>query len=374
MIYLDNSATTFPKPEEVYTALDFANRSLAFNAGRGDYSQSKKAFEIIDDTRAKIASFVSAKKEQVVFTSSATESLNIIINGLGIKNGDNIYISPFEHNAIVRPLYNLKKEIDFAIHILPFDKDMSLDEEKMKNMFAINNPSFVFASQISNVVGLILPYQRIFEESKRFNSVNILDSAQSYGVLNPNKRNIDFIVFAGHKSLYASFGIAGFISLTNYKLKITKSGGNGSDSRNHDMPDTNHERYESGSPNIVAIYGLNKSCEWLRNNNVLEHEKKLTSLLINNLKKLDNVVVYLPENISDVLGIVSFNVKGYSPDDVGSILSSDYDICVRTGFHCSPFVHDLIDTVETNGTVRVSVGAFNTEEDVNGLIEALKTL
>lgn len=373
MIYLDNSATTYPKPEAVYIALDYANRNLAFNAGRGDYYQSKQAFKLIDETREHIAAFIYAKKEQVTFTSSATESLNIIINGLEIKNGDNIYISPFEHNAIIRPLYNLKKSIDFNICILPFNSDMTLNEERLNNMFAIKNPAFVFVSQISNVTGLKLPYQKIFEMAKAYNSINVLDSAQSYGVLNPRKENSDFIVFAGHKSLYASFGIAGFVSVTNYKLKITKSGGNGSDSRNHDMPENNHERYESGSPNVVAIYGLKTSCEWLVNNNVLEHEEKLTRYLLSKLKTINKVSLYTPKNEDDILGIISFNIEGYSPDDVGDILYSEYGICVRTGFHCSPFVHELIKTVEIGGTVRVSVGAFNSERDIDVLIDALKT-
>lgn len=373
MIYLDNSATTYPKPEEVYSALDYANRNLAFNAGRGDYSQSKQAFNLIDAAREQIASFIGAKKEQVTFTSSATESLNIIINGLDIKNGDNVYISPFEHNAIIRPLYNLKKNIDFNILILPFSKKMVLDEERLNNMFAINNPSFVFVSHVSNVTGLKLPYLKIFEKSKKYESINILDSAQSYGIFNPRREHTDFIVFAGHKSLYASFGVAGFISVTDYKLKITKSGGNGSDSRNHDMPENNHERYESGSQNVVAIYGLKTSCEWLKRTNILEHESKLTEYLISKLKTVNKVTIYIPDKETDVLGIISFNVDGYSPYEVGDILSSEFDICVRTGFHCSPFVHDLIGTVEVGGTVRVSIGAFNSEKDIDALIDALRT-
>ena len=373
MIYLDNSATTYPKPEEVYRALDYANRNLAFNAGRGDYFQSKQAFNLIDAARKQIASFIGAKKEQVTFTSSATESLNIIINGLDIKDGDNVYISPFEHNAIIRPLYNLKKNIDFNILILPFSNKMVLDEERLSNIFAINNPAFVFVSHVSNVTGIILPYQKIFEMSKKYMSVNILDSAQSYGILNPYKENTDFIIFAGHKSLYASFGVAGFISVTNLKLKITKSGGNGSDSRNHYMPENNYERYESGSQNVVAIYGLKTSCEWLKRTNVLEHEVKLTRYLLSKLKTISKITIYTPEDETDVLGIISFNVDGYSPDDVGDILSSEFGICVRTGFHCSPFIHDLIKTVEIGGTVRVSIGAKKKKKDIDSLIDALKT-
>lgn len=374
MIYFDNSATTFPKPHCVYEALDFANRNLAFNAGRGQYSYAINAADFIEKARKEIASFINCDFNKVVFLSSATESLNIIINGLGISEGDNVYISPFEHNAIVRPLYNLKQIIDFNIMILPFDEaSWKVDEAKLKNMFALNNPKAIFVSSVSNVTGYIIPYSTIFSEGKKYNSVNVLDCSQSYGILNPSKENVDFVVFAGHKSLYASFGIAGFINLQNLKLNVTKSGGNGSDSLNHYMPEQFYERYESGSPNIVAIYGLIKSCEWLKNNNVLEHKVNLTKYLVSRLQEIDKVSIYLPTD-KNVLGIVSVNVEGYYPDDIASILSEEYDICVRSGYHCSPFVHQFIKSIDNMGTLRISIGAFNTYDEIDTLIDALNTL
>lgn len=374
MIYLDNSATTYPKPECVYKALDYANRNLAFNAGRGQYACAQEAANYIEEARKQVASFIQSDYRSVIFLSSATESLNMIINGLGISEGDNVYISPFEHNAIVRPLYNLKKNINFNIHILPFDKDTwDINIPKMKNMFAINNPKAVLISAISNVTGFIIPYDIIFELSKSFNSINILDCAQSYGILKTKKENVDFIVFAGHKTLYASFGVAGFINLTNYRLCITKSGGNGSDSLNHNMPNDYYGRYESGSHNIVAIYGLIESCKWLKENNPIEKELELTKYLFEKLQALEHVKIYLPKNLN-ILGIVSFNIEGYSSDEVATILSDEYDICVRSGFHCSPFVHQFINSLDYLGTVRVSLGAFNTINDIDKLIEAIKEI
>lgn len=286
MIYLDNSATTFPKPEEVYQALDYANRHLAFNAGRGSYQQAKEASEIIQKTREEIGGFVGASSSDVAFLSSATESLNLIINGLSLEDGDNVYISPFEHNAIVRPLYEIQKYKKIEIMIIPFNQKTWLpDLYKLEGMMAFKKPKAVFVSQVSNVTGLMIDYKSIFEISKKYGAINVLDSAQAFGVFNPSLDDVDFCVFAGHKSLYASFGIAGIISKKFNVLKVTKSGGNGSDSLNHSMPDDGYARIESGSPNIVAAYGLLTSSKWLKRHNVFDEESKLTHYFINKLEK-----------------------------------------------------------------------------------------
>ena len=375
MIYLDNSATTYPKPKELYEALDYANRNLAFNAGRGSYKEATDAAKIIDDCRKAVSLLAQKLPLDVAFLSSATESLNLIINGLDLNPSDVIYISPFEHNAIVRPLLNLKDKIGFELLVIPFNsKTWDFDQEKLEEMFSIKRPKAVFLSQISNVTGYILPYKEIFKLAKKYNSVTVLDSSQSYGVLNPDLSLVDYCVFAGHKSLYASFGIAGIISSSFSKLSISKSGGTGSDSLNYKMPESGHGRLESGSPNVIAIYGLLKSCEWLKNKDVFNHERRLTDYLINRLEEIDKITIYLPTNKDNILGIVSFNVEGYLSDDVASILYDEFNIAVRSGYHCSPMVHEFIDSLRFKGTVRASIGAFNTKEDIDTLVNALKTL
>lgn len=375
MIYLDNAATTYPKAEEVYKALDRANREYAFNAGRGSYASAKKTFEMIKETKEKLAKLVNASADSVSFESSATEALNIIIYGLDLSEGDTVYVSPFEHNAVIRPLYYLQKEKNIHIEILPFDKKTwEVDKQKMDDMFALHHPSAVFLSHVSNVTGYILPYEDIFSASKKYNAVNVLDCSQSLGILNPETNNVDLIVFAGHKSLYASFGVAGFINVGNINLKVVKSGGTGSDSLNHEMPSTGSERYEAGSHNSVAIAGLNASLDWLEKTNVYEHEKELTRYLIQELQKLDSVKLFLPENLEKVIGIVSFDVIGYQADDVGTILSEDFEICVRTGYHCSPFIHQFIGSEEYLGTVRIGLGYFNDQNELSFLINSLQSL
>jgi cysteine desulfurase family protein len=375
MIYLDNAATTYPKPEEVYKALDDANRNLAFNMGRGTYQASKRVYEIAWDTRKKLADLVNTSANNVVFSSSATESLNQIIYGIDFSKGDNVYVTPFEHNSIIRPLYHLKEKYELNIYIIPFDKKTwEVNTEKLTHMFEQRKPKAVFVSHISNVTGYILPYEQIFELSNKYDSINVLDCAQSFGVLNPkDTRNINYIVFAGHKSLYASFGIAGFIKLKNDNLNCMKFGGTGSDTLNHEMPLDLPYKYEAGSPNAVAIVGLNKSLEWLSKNDVYQHEKGLTDYLVSKLKSLGNICLKIPEQKS-ILGIVSFTMEGYNSQDIGEILSNDYDICVRTGFHCSPFVHEFINSIENNGTVRISIGFFNNITEIDKLYKALELL
>ena len=375
MIYLDNSATTFPKPEEVYKALDFANRNLAFNAGRGNYKKAQEVTKIIDETREEIASLVNANANNVAFLSSATECLNIIINGLQLDDGDVVYISPFEHNAIVRPLFEIQKDKKIEIIIMPFDKKTWLpDLNKLDEMMAIKKPKAVFVSQISNVTGLMLDYENIFELAKKYQGITVLDSAQAFGVVNPNLKYVDFCIFAGHKSLYASFGIAGIVAKDFGLLNVTKSGGTGSDSLNHYMPEKGYGRIEAGSPNAVAIYGLLASTKWVKKQNIFKKELEITQYAISQLSKSDKIKLYLPKVIENIVGILSFNVDGYRSEEVGEILSNEFDICIRTGYHCSPFVHDFLESKGFGGTVRISFGAFNSKDDIDILMRALKTL
>ena len=372
MIYFDNSATTYPKPSCLYDALDYANRNMAFNAGRGSYKESVELVEMIENCRKEIGSLVHEPSKNVVFSSSATESLNIIINGLHLEDNDNVYVSPFEHNSIIRPLYNINKRLN--IIILPFDKKTwEPDYQKIEEMFSIKRPKAIFLSQVSNVTGFELDYQGIFKLAKSFGSLTILDSAQAFGVINPVLTYVDFCVFAGHKTLYASFGVAGFIDKSGYKLNLIKTGGNGSDSLNHSMPESGHERYEAGSPNVIAIYGLLNSVKWIKNQNIYQKEQELTKYIIDSLEKNRKIKLYLPESKKSA-GIISFNVEGYTSDDVASILYDEYKIMVRSGYHCSPFVHEFLDSLKFKGTVRVSFGAFNSKEEIDVLVDALGTL
>lgn len=375
MIYLDNAATTYPKPEIVYKELDIVNRN-AFNTGRGSYRVAREASIVKENVREKLLNLNNINNANVIYTSSATNALNNLIFGIELNKGDCVYISPFEHNSIIRPLEELKKQKDILIKILPFDKKTwKLDVEKTKDLFVLNKPSAIFVSQVSNVTGYILPYNEIFNLGEKYNSINILDASQGYGIVKiKDYENINYIVFAGHKSLYASFGIAGYVKLKNDKIKPYIFGGTGSDTMNPNMPNSIPERYEAGSPNIVAISSLNVSIDWLNSVDIFKHEKELTDYLIQQLLEIKNVNVFIPEDISNIFGIISFSVNDYESEDIGKILDEEFEICVRTGYHCAPLVHDFIGSIESGGTVRVGLNYFNTKEDIDTLVKAIKSL
>ncbi len=374
MIYLDNAATTFPKPESVYQALDNANRRLAVNAGRGSYKIAREATELIDDTKKLLLKIVEAPGESyVVFTASITIALNEILQGIEWKEGSNIYVSPYEHNAVARTINYIAKKIKVNVIELPLkDETLEIDLESMKYMFSKQTPDCVCCTHVSNVTGYILPVEEIFEQSKKYSAITILDTAQSLGLIEVNAKRIkaDFIAFAGHKTLYGPLGIGGFISNGYTKLQELIVGGTGSDSLNLDMPKKSPNKYESSSPNIVAIAGLNAALKECDYTNIYQHEKMLTSYLVEKLKANSNITLYVPPKEKHI-SVVSFNLNGYKAEDVGMILDQDFDIAVRTGYHCAPYIHRWLRDDEYVGTVRVGIGRFNTIEDIGSLLNAI---
>ena len=377
MIYLDNAATTFPKPEEVYQAVDYTQRNTAVNVGRGSYKVASDVMKIVYETRYLMAGLLGVDyPNNVVFTPSATIAANQIIMGLEWDEYKTVYVSPFEHNAIARPLHLMQEKYNFQIVILPFDsQSQEFDREDAELLFSQNPPDYVFVNHISNVTGAVLPIEEITELAKQYEATVIVDASQSAGLepINMKKSNFDYLIFAGHKNLYASWGIGGFVSTTSSRLGSVLAGGTGSDSLNLNMSAEFPGGFEVGSPNIIAIASLNASLKWLDSigvSAIAEKKAELVKYLIQGLKGL-GVKLYLPTYHTSV---VSFNVDGYSARDVGTILSEEYDIAVRAGYHCAPYVHDLIGSHQYEGTVRVSIGYFNTKEDIDLLLDGIRSL
>ena len=378
MIYLDNAATTFPKPEEVYVSMDKANREFAVNAGRGSYKRAQFAENVINETKVMLRKMVCVDSNAgVVFTPSATIALNQIIYGLDIKDNDVIYVSPYEHNAVARTINEIQNRKNIILRQLPIDSEtLEIDIEKLKYEFSKNKPDYVFCTHVSNVTGYILPVKDIFYESKKYNCINVLDASQSLGLvdINANSINADLIAFAGHKTVYGPFGIGGFINVSNIDLNVFITGGTGSDSLNLNMPDGKESKYEAASSNIVAVYGLNTALKNLEMEKNRRIENELTSYLINELRRFDFVEMYLPADLENHIGIVSFNIENMVASDVGMILDQDFDIAVRTGYHCAPFIHEYLNDRDHVGTVRVGLGQFNSFADIDALIDAISEL
>ena len=379
MIYLDNAATSFPKPESVYHAIDEVNRNLMVNAGRGTYKLAAQANLLINETRINLAKMLGVMAEDVFFLPSDTYAMNCVINGLDWTSKKMVYVTPFEHNAVMRPLHLKVKMGQATIKFIPFNSDFSINEESFQNMIDTDSPDYIFVNHASNVIGNIINIKAIYELTKFCKPIITLDVAQTIGLLDLRKIKafVDFIVFAGHKNLQGPIGIGGFASTRDIKLNITMAGGNGSDSLNLDMPETGSARYEVGSPNISAIAGLNAGIKWINDvkmENIATHKCGLISRLVDGLKFVDKVTIFKPKNEDFITGVLSFVVKGYESVDVGKILDDEFNIAVRTGHHCAPTVNNIIDDIEYGGTVRISVGYFNTNEDIDRLIEAIRSL
>lgn len=375
MIYLDNAATTFPKPKEVYENVNWMQRNMAVNVGRGSYKAARDAGYVLDETKELLAKLVHINEaDKVFFTPSATIAANEIIGGIQWDNLKNVYVSPFEHNAIMRPLELMRKKYEFNIYELPFDAEkQELKEDEMLRAFGKREPDYVFINHVSNVTGTILPVDIIGSEVKKRGGKVIVDGSQSVGLLNVDLsiEPIDFLIFAGHKNLYSSWGVGGFIMSDEDNLKPYITGGTGSDSLNMNM-----SGYEAGSANILAISSLKESIKWLKKtsiSNIESKKKELVKMMIDGLQEV-GAHLFLPADLNNHTSVVSFNVSGYEPSEVGLILDQDFDIAVRTGYHCAPLVHRLIGTESSKGTVRASVGFFNTEEDVGRLVAAIKEL
>ena len=377
MAYFDNAATTFPKPETVYQSMDQFQRQTGGSFGRGNYEFSNSAKGMVDDTRKAIKQLLHCPAKQVVFEPSATISLNIIIQGIIQKGARNIYISPFEHNAVTRTLHHYKKRGQIKVEELTVDQKLNYDIQRIRFQFETTPPDFVIVSHASNVIGLVAPVEEVFSLAKEFHAITLLDMAQTAGLvdLDIGKEIIDFAVFAGHKTLLGPTGISGFVMKPGIELEPVFFGGTGFDSANQDMPTSLPERFEFGTMNTVGIAGLNASVKWILQQGVdalaaaeAENRNKLLTLL----KEYDYVSIIGDIDGRDYVGIVSCVIDDISSDIAGQLFS-ERNIAVRTGLHCAPNAHKFLKTFPA-GTIRFSVNSFTPDEDFVVLREALEDI
>lgn len=374
MAYFDNAATTYPKPECVYTFMDQFYRQNGGNAGRGHYSIAQSAGELILDTRKRLQELLHCLAKQVVFTPTATIALNIIIQGiiaLGVKN---VYISPFEHNAVTRTLHHYEQIERISVTQLSVTKDLKYDLEKIRYQFDAVNPDLVIVSHASNTIGLVAPIEDIFSLAKKYDAYTLVDMAQSAGLIDYNigLNCIDFAVFAGHKTLYGPTGISGFVMEPSIKLPAVFFGGTGYESANQDMPESIPEKYEMGTLNIVGIAGLNASLKWIQETTMetlAQKEQENRGRLLTILNNYDFIHIVGNNESNEYVGIVSCLIDGISSDSAGNIFDRQ-GVSVRTGLHCAPLAHRFMGTYPA-GTIRFSVNYFTSEEDFEQLIEAL---
>ena len=377
MAYFNNAATTYPKPEEMYKFMNSYYQSSGVSIGREDSLVSKNAETIVQETRNQIKMLLQCNAKEVIFQPSATIALNVIIQGIIKAGACNIYISPFEHNAVTRILYSFEKLNIIKIHKLSVNNDLSFDIERIKYQFDAIKPDLVIISHASNVIGLVLPVEEIFTLAKKYDSITLVDMAQTAGLINCNLNNeiFDYAVFAGHKTLYGPTGISGFIMKPDTYIEPVLFGGTGYDSSNQDMPYQLPERFEIGTLNLLGIAGLYASLNWIETvsiNNIRTVEKENRKKLIELLSKYWFIKLIGNNESLEYVGIVSCLIDGISGDSAG-VLFHKYGIQVRAGLHCAPLAHQFLNTYPT-GTIRFSVSYFTSEKDFNELEQALDNI
>ena len=374
MAYFDNAATTYPKPECVYDFMNEFSRNCGGSFGRGNYGSARTAGALVSDTREAIKLLLHCPAKQVVFEPSDTIALNIIIQGIIRSGAKNIYITPFEHNAVTRIIYAFQKHDQLQISELSVNKDFSYNIEKIRYQFEFLHPDMVIISHASNVIGLIAPAEEIFAEAKKYNAVTVLDMAQTAGLVDCNVglETIDFATFAGHKTMLGPSGTGGFVMNSDIKMPTVLYGGTGVESASHDMPDSLPSRFEMGTMNICGIAGLNAAVKWVCSQGVdkmFREEVKKRRQLLNLLEKYDFIRIVGNEYHQRYVGIVSCLIDGISSDSAGEIFSQQ-GIAVRTGLHCAPMAHKFLGTFPS-GTIRLSVNSFTKDSDFEELKRCL---
>ena len=377
MIYLDNGATTFPKPECVYKETDRFAREGAVNAGRGAYKAARRATEMIREVKTGLLSLVDARGQaEVALTPSVTIALNQIIQGQKWKEGMTAYVTPYEHNAVLRPLKLMEQKHHIRIAVLPLKEDLSIDMDGVRDAFAKCPPDFVAVTAISNVTGYVLPAAEIFTEAKKYNAFTVLDAAQAMGLLQMRFAQLkaDCVAFAGHKTLYAPFGVAGFLIKNDVDLELLLAGGNGIKSEDPNMPKFMPEKMECASMDSVAICGLHTALAWLKTVDPWKIESELMDYLLQKLPEVDQLTIYKAPPSAQQAGVISINIKDFRANEVAAILDKNDDIAVRAGHHCAGMIHKYLKNKEYDGTIRISLGVFNTKEDIDALIDGLKQI
>ncbi len=374
MAYFDNAATTYPKPECVYTDMDHYYRDNGTSAGRGSYKKAISTNQLIRDTRQRLQSILKCPAKQVVFTPTATIALNIIIQGLLQGENKIVYITPFEHNAVTRTLHPYESSNKAKVLQLKVNSQLQYDLDGIAQQFNECPPDLLIMSHASNVCGLIAPVEELSFLAKRYGATVIVDMAQTAGLISCNigLETIDFAVFAGHKTLYGPTGVSGFVMKPDIELAPVLFGGTGFESANQDMPLSIPERFEIGTMNSLGIAGLNSALRWIEETGIeriraQEQKNRLRLIEILSEYRFIRTVGIAEDN--RYVGVVSVLINGVSSDSCGSIFDR-LGISVRTGLQCAPLAHQFLGTYPS-GTVRFSVSFFTQENDFLELNQAL---
>ncbi len=378
LIYLDNGATSYPKPDEVYSFMDSFFRSFGVNPGRSGYDLCIETGAMVDATRKMLADFFNGNDpDRLCFSYNSTDALNLIIFGL-LKSGDHAVTTTLEHNSVLRPLYHQSKLNGVQVDYVSFDTNGFVDPDDFKQKIKANT-RLVIINHASNVIGTVQPLAAIGRICRERGVPFAVDASQSAGKLPIDIVNmhIDMVAFTGHKSLLGPTGIGGLYVSGGIDIRHTRAGGTGVRSADRMHLDEYPYRLEYGTGNVMGIAGLHAGLKWIAQSGIAQihqHEMKLARMLRDGLRALDGVTLHCQDNLDDHIGVVSFNIDAMEALDAGTLLDGEYNIACRTGLHCAPLVHEQLGTDKIGGSVRMSVGPFNTEDHIKTAIDAVAEL
>jgi len=380
MIYLDNSATTFPKPAVVYDFMTDFYRKHGVNPGRSGFDAAIETEEIVFNTRKLLTELFNGGGDpnRLTFSYNATDSLNLIIQGLAEK-GDHVVTTMLEHNSVLRPLHHLSEEQKLIeVTYLPFDEAGYVNPDDIKKAIK-KNTKFVICTHSSNVIGTVQPLAEIGKICKEAGILFVVDGSQGAGAVPVDMiaMGIDVYIFTGHKCLMGPTGIGGSYVREGVTIKHSRYGGTGVRSAQLTHLDEYPWRLEYGTLNLIGVAGLNAGVKWVKEQgieNLHRQEIALWDKLRIALQNINGIKTYCAVDANNQNPVLSFNINGFEASDVGTMLDVDYGIACRTGLQCAPKVHQQIGTVDIHGTVRFSIGPFTTNEDVDAAIEAVKDI
>jgi cysteine desulfurase family protein len=378
MIYLDNSATSFPKPPVVYDFMMEFYKNHGVSPGRSGFDAAIETEEMVFNTRKMLTSFFNGDDpNHLTFSYNASDTLNMVIQGLARK-GDHVVTTDLEHNSVLRPLYHLEMDGIIEVSYVPFDSAGYVHPDDIKSAIK-ENTRFVIVNHCSNVIGTVQPIEEIGAICKEADVYFVVDASQSAGAvpIDVKQMNIDALVFTGHKCLMGPTGIGGSYIREDVPVKGTRFGGTGVRSAVKTHLNEFPYRMECGTLNLVGVAGLQAGLRWVMEQgveNIHRKEMVLWNRLKNGISDNEKVTIYCARNDKDQNPLLSINLQGFDSGDVGTLLDVDYDIACRTGLQCAPLVHVGLGTDKIHGTVRISIGPFNTEEDVDTAIEAISEI
>ena len=378
LIYMDNGATSYPKPEEVYTFMDAFYRKFGVNPGRSGYDLCMETGTLVDQTRRELTTFFNGDNpDRLCFSYNSTDALNLIIFGM-LEKGDHAITTTLEHNAVLRPLYHLIQDCGVEVDHIPFDDKGFVDPEDFRKKFK-SNTRLVVVNHASNVVGTVQPIEAIGRMCKEADITFAIDASQSTGKvpIDMKAMNIDIVAFTGHKSLLGPTGIGGLCVREGVEIRHTRAGGTGVKSAQHRHLDEYPYRLEYGTVNVQGVAGLHAGLQWILDKGVStihNQEMALTHRLRDGLAAIEGVKLYCQEDLRDHIAVLSFNIVGLQALDTSTMLDGEFNIACRSGLHCAPLVHEHLGTDKIGGSVRLSIGPFTTDAHIEKVIEAVSQI